>query len=567
MKLAHYRCLFVFTLLLPVVCQVATAAPMDIVPGKSVGKVMLGITLDEARGLLGEPTDVDEGLLSYVSKTTGNVLILGGSKVVEVILFSSPEFNADGGLNTQNAMSLAADAGYRKWAKKGAEYVGWVHPEGGLVFFLEGPAGNKPVFGMVFKRELSLSQVLSDDSLYAVNDTAASESAPNSNAVATWEGSYNYEYTNELNSMLFAYFDLTINCVGNTPCAKLKIQRSYGVSNFICSVEETGNSVAIRFIELAPDNDSPDVPEPGVTFFVLHRQPDDIITTEWKEIDTDSVSGICFTKTDTDAASSDVDTIPGRATEIPDNKPADGMLVFKGLFVGMHLLQAAQVLDEAMEFSYSVEEQEESMYNPQEKDYTIQAAVGERTIKVTQIRHNTKENNIFRPIFNPVDPQIDERIESHFKSLGNMQQAVQKVVDELNAGLGNWQLNLKDGSPFISMRNLFAVGASVDGQVNYISLEPPLTVCWFNVLDMSGSDFAQQFIDSYGIPSLEGKVDIVDPADEGLFGAYFKSMGVVESKAVTTWEYTSPAGYKLSMTDEKKIVVEAVASASQRRFD
>jgi hypothetical protein len=148
-----------------------------------------------------------------------------------------------------------------------------------------------------------------------------------------------------------------------------------------------------------------------------------------------------------------------------------------------------------------------------------------------------------------------------------MQQAVEKVVDELNTGLGKWQLTFKDGSPYVAMRNLFTVTATDNGRVDGILLEPALSNCWFNVPDMSGSDFAQQFVDSYGIPSLQAKIEVVDPADQGLFGIYAKSLGLVESRAVTTWEYTSPAGYKLSLTDTKKITVEAVASAAQRKFD
>jgi hypothetical protein len=327
-------------------------------------------------------------------------------------------------------------------------------------------------------------------------------------------------------------------------------------------VEEVGDSVIIRLLEPAPESEWKIVHKAGDILFVLTRQSDGSLITEWKELADDQKPGTYFKKHE-----GGTDDFTPNVSSIPEIQPADGMLVFKGLFIGMHLMQAAQVLDAALEFTYSVSEQEESMYNPPEKDYAILAMVGERTIEVTEIRHNIKENNIFRALVNSVDPQLDERIEVHFKALGNMQQAVEKVVDELNTGLGKWQLTFKDGSPYVAMRNLFTVTATDNGRVDGILLEPALSNCWFNVPDMSGSDFAQQFVDSYGIPSLQAKIEVVDPADQGLFGIYAKSLGLVESRAVTTWEYTSPAGYKLSLTDTKKITVEAVASAAQRKFD
>ncbi|MDQ0885861.1 hypothetical protein QFZ81_000949 [Paenibacillus sp. V4I9] len=72
-----------------------------IIPGKSVGKISLGMTKDDVIKLLGNPTNTLDNQLIY--KSTKNFLSLYlKSSVVKQIEFTSPSFSTKDGVNTGN---------------------------------------------------------------------------------------------------------------------------------------------------------------------------------------------------------------------------------------------------------------------------------------------------------------------------------------------------------------------------------------------------------------------------------------------------------------------------------
>jgi hypothetical protein len=559
--------LFVSVAVLLCACNVAVAASMEIVPGASVGKVKLGMSRAEVQDVLGDPNVAEGEVLVYESEKTGNLLIVGCPQTVETILFTSPDFTVADGLSTRNALNLANKAGYRKWAKKGEEYVGWTHPSGGLAFVSNGPSDDTRIFGLVYNKNLSLAVASADSEIYEVENEPVGDGAAAPGSGIDWEG--DYRYTETLPGSPPWQYSLAIRCLEGSNCAELKIDGPQTEIHVLCSVEMENSNLKVKFLKDRFENQFKSKYKQEDVLLVLARNDDGSITTNWEALrpilSSTMDSGLFFVRGNDLRGS-----LPGgSATNIeqldyPSQEPAEGMLVFKGLFIGMHLLQAATVLDQAIEFTHEVLEVEGP--GAREREYRIKAIVGGNAILVTSMTHLLDSNTIYsRPILIPLDPQLDERIESHFDSLGNMQESVQRVVNELNLGLRNGIVKLDNGFTCIAIRKLFVITATGDGLVNCIILMPELTNCWFNVTDMAGGDFVQQFKDSYKIPSLEPDFNVAAPED--LVGAFLESIGLAESQSVTTWVYTSPVGYKLSLTDEKRVTVEAVARASQRSFD
>jgi hypothetical protein len=65
----------------------------------------------------------------------------------------------------------------------------------------------------------------------------------------------------------------------------------------------------------------------------------------------------------------------------------------------------------------------------------------------------------------------------------------------------------------------------------------------FNVADMNASDFAQEFIHSYGIPEME-------PTQVGV------DVGAIQLVPKDCWVYRSPNGYSVMIDVYKNLIVE-----------
>lgn len=81
--------------------QLDTQSDYLIVPGKSLGKISLGMTKAEVTHLLGKPTNSDEHQMTY--KSSKNYITLNlKNQVVKQIEFTSPSFSTSDGINTKN---------------------------------------------------------------------------------------------------------------------------------------------------------------------------------------------------------------------------------------------------------------------------------------------------------------------------------------------------------------------------------------------------------------------------------------------------------------------------------
>jgi hypothetical protein len=73
----------------------------------------------------------------------------------------------------------------------------------------------------------------------------------------------------------------------------------------------------------------------------------------------------------------------------------------------------------------------------------------------------------------------------------------------------------------------------------------------FNGGDMPARDFAKQFLQSYNLPKLKASTFAVRVGAEEIDG----------------WEYTSPKGFRVRISENKDLNVEAVPSSEERKFD
>ncbi|WP_239615519.1 hypothetical protein [Cohnella mopanensis] len=104
-----------------------------IVPGRSVGKISLGMSKKEVTKLLGKPSEADESQMTYKSAKNSITLELDNN-VVRQIEFTSSSFSTAEGINLSNFQQL--DDGFAisqfQWRFLQLRY-GW--EEGGLTFF------------------------------------------------------------------------------------------------------------------------------------------------------------------------------------------------------------------------------------------------------------------------------------------------------------------------------------------------------------------------------------------------------------------------------------------------
>ena len=98
------------------------------------------------------------------------------------------------------------------------------------------------------------------------------------------------------------------------------------------------------------------------------------------------------------------------------------------------------------------------------------------------------------------------------------------------------------------------VKANSDGVVTFIGIPSSLGDKLFNTADLDADSFAQQFIDSYGVPELKPFYERSDIA----INVHNTEQG---------WEYRSPAGFKLRVHSDKSVELEGTPKESERQFD
>jgi len=90
------------------------------------------------------------------------------------------------------------------------------------------------------------------------------------------------------------------------------------------------------------------------------------------------------------------------------------------------------------------------------------------------------------------------------------------------------------------------IEADESGKVIYIKFPSWVVNKLFNVEDMDGKSFAQTFVNNYSIPKLETEI---------------------RKNILLVWTYTSDKGFKVTIFEDKTLIIEKVASTKERKFD
>jgi len=110
--------------------------------------------------------------------------------------------------------------------------------------------------------------------------------------------------------------------------------------------------------------------------------------------------------------------------------------------------------------------------------------------------------------------------------------------------------------PFSTVMNpvKFFIKADESGKVILIFFSPWVVNKLFNVKDMDGESFAQTFINNYSIPQLKPEIiESIEGGDGYLLGQ--------------VWTYTSDKGFKVTIAEDKTLLIKKVASAKERKFN
>lgn len=412
------------------------AESMEVIPGKSVGEVKLGMSKESVRSLLGEPIDLGETSWTYKLEDSQSVLVVNFSQTVDVLTFIGTAFQTKDEVSTANAFSVATEKKFPRWLNGDSGESAVIFPGGGLMFHSVTRGDTQVIAGVVYSASEDIAKSL-NESGYA---------------------------------------------------------------------EVTGKQ-------------DPQLPQ----------------------MDSSSKQDPVFK--------------PGEST-----KPVNGMLVVKGLFLGMRMYDALKIMDEAMAFSYSQEIDQRSD-GGEDVYFTIRAEIGEGSIAAVLIEVNKYGTLDVTPV---LFPNIGERLNELVGSTNTpkeqramvaaTEQAIKKVIEELNSGLVlcPWLFDERRNKQTVITLDLGTIlVANADQEVVEIGLGTGLVDLWFNASDMSAQAFIQQFINSYSIPEM---------SPESSYNQFSESID-------TSWHHTSPAGFKLTIYENKAISIERVASAAERRFD
>ncbi len=127
------------------------------------------------------------------------------------------------------------------------------------------------------------------------------------------------------------------------------------------------------------------------------------------------------------------------------------------------------------------------------------------------------------------------------------------VVMRKGLGEAAWA-RLADTRPLVYDNEIPIVRANSHGVVTYIRIGAPLSDKLFNTADLTAQEFVKQLVNAYPIPTLKTFNDQM-PGD---------SPGQL---TVSGWEYLSPLGYKIRITDSKAVTIQAIPKQTQRSFD
>jgi len=97
--------------------------------------------------------------------------------------------------------------------------------------------------------------------------------------------------------------------------------------------------------------------------------------------------------------------------------------------------------------------------------------------------------------------------------------------------------------------SLLSIEADADQNVTEICFGLDGSDKLFNTSDLNASQFAQQFVDAYHVPSMT-------PFSAGASGSNLSG-----------WEYLSPNGYRLRIYEDKSIRIKVVPKESERNFN
>ena len=98
-----------------------------------------------------------------------------------------------------------------------------------------------------------------------------------------------------------------------------------------------------------------------------------------------------------------------------------------------------------------------------------------------------------------------------------------------------------------------------NGNVAAIALSPGAVDALFNAGDMGAEEFAQSFMDAYGVPEMEPEVYEFDPIRAQITGRYNRSTG---------WTHTDREnGWDLNILDTKGLTLKRIATSQETAFD
>lgn len=553
----------------------ATAEPtMEIVPGQSVGKVKLGMSRDDVRSTLGDPKREFPSwdgisVFVYESASTGNTLnaFFKDEKLCGVE-FTSPDFRTADGTSTENVKNEGLINSYLHLKSTDGNEEGWRHPNGGLIFtFHTDGKATGLVYGPQIEQILNKTYVTEPTTqIVAEVPKENLDESTSTTASSHWIGRYRFieEWPGDPPSI----YTLQVSCIEGDSCATLSAHGRQTEFDVICGVRKDGESLVIVFAHDAPGTEFDSKFTKGDVLFSLDHREDGETITRWNKLESvylqNREAGNYFKKmlpgyierelpadleSDSDATQEDLAVFAKPGVDLKDlhgRQPTDDMLVFKGLYIGMDIGQAALKLDEAVDFRYEILETQKSTFKKAGLGFKIFAVLEKKSIEITEAGVELPQNKFYRYDIPSPDEQLLNRIEFHFNRLHNLEQTLELIVGELNAGLANWVQISEDGLLVSKRQNLFELVANSNQEIIRIVIEPALTNSWFNVEDMSAGNFTQKFITSYNIPMLE-----------------------IEIEDYNTGLIRSPAGYKLTITDSKKIIVEVAErfSETRRKFD
>ena len=129
------------------------------------------------------------------------------------------------------------------------------------------------------------------------------------------------------------------------------------------------------------------------------------------------------------------------------------------------------------------------------------------------------------------------------------------VHDVEHLDSGSWYVSAVAYTNYDSAPRVQLWADSTTREVKQLLMDSECVDILFNVSDMDAEAFVQEFLNNYGIPSMEVNVDS-DLMRLGLAG-----------EPVITWQYRDPRGFLIGITKNKQLELQRIASSAERKFD